>query len=143
MNKIFLFLVMTLIIVNYTNAQEYTDYHNYASRNIKTSGQVDADGFGVGEWKHYSEKGDLEYIVNHTTKISKKYYVTGELKEQGTFNPDTGAHIGEWITYYRNGKIKVIGINDEDGEKNGEFKSYFKSGTLKSVIRYKNGIKQG
>lgn len=90
-----------------------------------------------------SENGDLEYLINHSSKISKKYYATGELNEQGTFNPDTGAHIGKWITYYKNGKIKVMGMNGEDGKKNGVFKTFFKNGSLKSIERYKSGVKQG
>lgn len=128
--------------------KEYKEYYDHVSINgdgknrLKTTGQVDKNGFSVGEWKHYLENGVLEYITNFSSNVSKKYYATGELKEIGKFNSDSGAHIGEWITYYKNGTIKTLGVNNDDGEKNGVYKTYFENGSLESATNYKNGIIQ-
>lgn len=115
MKKLLLFLV-TIFFFNFTSAQEKIEsYYNYAKGNIKESGEIDKNGFPTGEWKYYLENGTLEYCINWESNFIKKYYASGELKETGTFIPDTGIHIDEWITYYKNGKIKTKKIFDEDG----------------------------
>lgn len=117
MKKTILFLV-TIFIFNYINAQEQKEYYyNYAKGNIKESGKIDKNGFPTGEWKYYLENGTLDYIINWETNFIKKYYITGELKQKGTFIPETGTHIGEWITYHKNGKIKTQELFDENGIK--------------------------
>lgn len=134
-------LIVTIFTISYSIAQESESYYP-VSNTLKQSGQIDENGFAIGEWKYYLESGILEYNINYTTKISKKYYATGELKEKGTFNPDTGAHIGEWNTFYKNGNIKTKGINNEDGNKNGKFSIYFENGSIDSCEIYLDGVKQ-
>ena len=129
MKKTILFLI-TLLFISYTNAQEQKEnYYNYAKANIKESGQIDKNGYPTGEWSYYLENGSLDYIINWETNFIKKYYNTGELKEKGTFIPETGVHIKEWITYYKNGKVKTKEI-------------YNKYGTLKSSEIYKKEVIQ-
>lgn len=140
-NSIILFA--TLFIINFVNGQETVkNYYNYGIGNIKDTGQLNKDGFPIGEWKYYLENGTLDYIINWDINLSKSFYTTGELKEKGTFIPDTGSHIGEWIAYYKNGKIKSIMMFDENGLKNGECKTYFENGKVESVEIYKKGEKQ-
>lgn len=117
MKKTILFLV-TIFIFNYINAQEQKEYYyNYVKGNIKESGKIDKNGYPTGEWKYYLENGALDYIINWETNFIKKYYITGELKQKGIFISETGTHIGEWITYHKNGKIKTQEIFDENGIK--------------------------
>lgn len=142
MKNTILFLAM-LLFINFTNAQEQKEsYYNYAKANLEETGKIDKNGFPTGEWSYYLESGSLDYIINWETNYIKKYYVTGELKEKGTFIPETGVHIKEWVTYYKNGQVKEIVLYNENGDKNGEFKSYFENGTLKSVEVFKNGVSQ-
>jgi len=111
-----LLLIPALFIGFYLRAQElkeHIEYYDYVSVNasgeskIKMISNVDKNGFVVGEAKHYLEDGTLKFIINHTSNISKEFYHSGELKKVGAFNPDTGEHLGEWITYNKKGKIIV------------------------------------
>jgi len=109
-------LFVTLFLFNCTNAQEQKEtYYNFAKGNIKESGEMDKNGYPIGVWKYHAENGVLNYVINWDTNFIKMYYPTGELKQKGTFIPDTGTHIGEWITYYKNGKIKTQEVLDEHG----------------------------
>ena len=128
MKNTILFLVV-LFFINYTNAQEQKEnYYNYAEASIKEIGEIDKNGFPIGEWSYYLESGSLDYIINWETNYIKKYYGTGELKEKGTFIPETGVHIKEWVWYYKNGTVKATNIYNE----NGEFKTFFENGILKN-----------
>ncbi|MFK5890510.1 MAG: hypothetical protein QM486_07250 [Flavobacteriaceae bacterium] len=140
MKKAILFLV-AILSISYSNAQEQKKNYHFNGI-LESSGQIDENNFPIGEWKYYSKEGDLNYELNHTTNYSKEYYTTGKLKAEGTFNPLTGVHIKKWITYYKNGQIKTKGVFDENGEKNGKFKTYFKNGTLDNIAIYKEGVKQ-
>tara|TARA_R110001583_G_scaffold17310_4_gene70150 strand:- start:213 stop:593 length:381 start_codon:yes stop_codon:yes gene_type:complete len=105
MKKTILFLV-TILFFNSTNAQEQNEnYYNLAKGNVKEVGEIDKNGFPIGEWKYYVESGALDYTINWDTNFSTTYYLTGGIKEKGTFIPDTGVHIGEWISYNKNGEI--------------------------------------
>lgn len=109
-------LLVALFIVNHILAQEQIEnYGNYAKGNIKETGKLDNNKLPIGEWKYYLESGILDYSINWDTNFFKKYYDTGELKESGTFIPETGTHINEWITYYKNGEIESRKIFDENG----------------------------
>ena len=138
-NKILLLLMVFAFF--YSNAQEDKTYYP-VSNNLKKSGELDKNGFPVGEWIFYLENGATDYKINFTTNFSKKYYETGELKEAGKFDPGTGDFINEKITYHKNGKIKVKGMYNNDGKKNGEFKTFFEDGTLVSCELFIEGVKQ-
>lgn len=135
-----LLIFITFLSINTINAQEKIEkYYNYAKGNIKEAGAIDKNGFPIGEWNYYLDSGALGYIINWETNFSKEFYETGELKVTRTFNPDTGASIGESITYFKNGKIELSGNYDNNGDKNGVFKTFFKNGTLKNIQTYING----
>lgn len=141
MKKTLLFLVITLIF-NYSNAQKLVEKYNYASGKTTETGKVDKNGFPIGEWQYKLDNGALDYTINWEQNSIKKYFESGELKETGTFIPETGVSIGKWISYYKNGTIKTIKTYDANGVKNGEFKHYLKNGTLKTIETYNKGIKQ-
>jgi len=101
--------------ISYIQAQEL-NYYYPNSTVIKESGKVDAGGFPKGIWKYFSENGTLDYEINWGTNYIKKYYTTGELKETGTFIPETGVYIGKWITYNKNGQVKSKKIFNSTGK---------------------------
>ncbi|MFK5982438.1 MAG: hypothetical protein QM499_05955 [Flavobacteriaceae bacterium] len=121
MKNIFL-LVTILLITNFANAQEQkTDYYPNSTV-LKEIGKLDKNGYPIGEWKYYLKEGVLDYKINWETNYIKKYYTTGVLKEEGTFIPGTGVHIGEWITYKEDGKIEAQKVFDENGVEIGNKK---------------------
>lgn len=108
------FLLSTLFVITIIQAQKpqkITELYDYVSINkngeskIKMQGEIDNNGFVIGEWKHFLKDGTLKYIIDHDNNISREFYKTGELKSIGSFNPDTGEHLGVWITYNRKGEI--------------------------------------
>lgn len=46
-------------------------------------------------------------------------------------------------TYHSNGQLKSVGTRDGDSKKTGEWRTYFESGKLKSIIQYQNGVEHG
>ena len=74
--KINLLLICFLSSCFILNAQEKTkNYHD--NGNLKSEGQYDADGNGIGEWKFYYESGKLQKTGNYlngTPDGEWKYY---------------------------------------------------------------------
>ncbi len=106
-----------LFVFNNTKAQELKKSYYPNSTILKDTGKLDPNNYPIGEWKYYRVNGNLDYVINWDTNYIKKFYTTGELKEEGTFIPDTGVHIGKWITYYKNGKVKTQETFDTSGIK--------------------------
>jgi len=115
--KSLLILLTLLFFINYSYAQEQKT--NYLPNNtfVKEDGKLDENGYPIGIWKYYLENGSLEYQIDWETNYITKYYLTGEIKEEGTFIPETGVHINKWITYFKNGSINTIEIFDKNGIK--------------------------
>ena len=116
MNKIVILLVM-MFVINYANAQETKNSYYPNSTILKETGKLDNNNYPTGEWKYYLETGNLDYVINWETNYIKKYYATGGIKEEGTFIPKTGVHIGKWIIYYKNGEVKTQETFDKNGIK--------------------------
>ena len=104
-------ILFTIVFVQAQEQKVVTEYYDLVSinknheGNIKMQGNIDNNGFAVGKWKHYLKDGTLKYIIDHDKNISREYYKTGELKTIGAFNPDTGEHLGKWISYNKKGEI--------------------------------------
>jgi hypothetical protein len=119
MKKIIIGLVM-MFTINFINVQEQKISYYPNSTNIKDTGKIDKNNYPFGIWKYYLITGSVDYIINWKTNYIKQYYATGELKEEGTFMPETGVHIKKWATYSKNGKIKTQEVFDENGIKQTE-----------------------
>ncbi|MCF8275076.1 MAG: toxin-antitoxin system YwqK family antitoxin [Flavobacteriaceae bacterium] len=127
------------------------------------------NGMAHGEWKTYYPSGELfttgtfsngnligvfktymsgEIVEKATVDtVSKKvlierYHIatTGKLSEIGFLN-ENGESQGEWKSYYYNGKLETIG-NYNNGKKSGEWKSYNNEGDLVDTEEYKDGVPQ-
>jgi antitoxin component YwqK of YwqJK toxin-antitoxin module len=79
-------------------------------------------------------------IFSCTSKLKKKYYDSGELKE--TFQLVDGKKNGIDNKYYKNGQL-LNTINWKDGYRNGLAKNYFESGEIKSVYSFLNDLQEG
>ena len=68
----------------------------------------------------------------------KDYFINGLLSN--TYKYLDGFNQWKYIVYYKNGKIKNVGIysGNEGVKKNGIFKEYYENGTLKSEAVYKD-----
>lgn len=73
------------------------------------------------------------------SKKKKYFYKTGELYSIIEVN-NKDINNGFIKTYYKSGKVKAIG-KYKSGKKNGEFISYYETGEINSLESYKNNIK--
>ncbi len=164
MKKIILFLILCIISLYATNAQEKKSYYN--------SGKLDAiqnysNGKLHGVQKYYYENGQLSSIENYVNdKLEgefKSYYEDGQLREIAhylndephgatslyfdngqlfeTINYSYGKENGESKTYQYNGQPDKM-ENYSNGKQDGIQKSYFE-GQLSQIVTYKDGIRNG
>ncbi|WP_443633585.1 DUF1036 domain-containing protein [Candidatus Marifrigoribacter sp. Uisw_064] len=89
---------------------------------------------GIGNWTYwkYYSNGQLKKYYSKEEYIGfignyESYYENGKLKEKGAYNDDDKD--GEWSFYYENGKLKEKGAYKDD-DKNGEWSFYFSNGQL-------------
>ncbi len=110
-------IIILLIVIFTTNikAQELVKHYYSVSTIIKDTGSLDKNGLPIGTWKYYTKNTTLDYEINWDINFIKMYYTTGELKEEGTFIPETSVHIKQWITYCKDGKIDDKIVYDENG----------------------------
>lgn len=106
------------------------------------------------EWKHCEAKNAsyyriITYVAPHTPKgIVKDYYITGELQGEGTFvwvdYSDDGKNFseGEMKTYYRSGKVKSHTYY-YNNKPNGPTQEYFENGSVKSETCFNHGTITG
>ena len=72
----------------------------------------------------------------------KLVYDNGNIKETGEFNKN-GERTGEWISYFEKGNVSSKGKFD-NGKPEGEFSAYYENGNLKEVGKFtENGSKIG
>ena len=136
----------------------------YDNGNIKSEGNYKS-GIKHGYFKDYSVDGNLVSIVKYsngeiqkdaveTAKLDLKtvYYQTGQVQKIGSYKNNIpegvtreysqdGKIIGAKI--YHEGIIVGLGIVDEAGLKQGEWKEYWDSGEIKAAGKYSNGLKIG
>ena len=117
----------------------YEEYLENGSPSKKGNNGEKGGGFGpyYGEignwtyWKYYSN-GQLKKYYSKEEYIGfignyESYYENGKLKEKGAYNDDDKD--GEWSFYYENGNLKEKGAYKDD-DKNGEWSFYFSNGQL-------------
>jgi antitoxin component YwqK of YwqJK toxin-antitoxin module len=117
----------------------YEEYLENGSPSKKGNNGEKGGGFGpyYGEignwtyWKYYSN-GQLKKYYSKEEYIGfignyESYYENGKLKEKGAYKDDDKD--GEWSFYYENGNLKEKGAYKDD-DKNGEWSFYFSNGQL-------------
>ncbi len=127
--------------------ESYTVYVNYPDYTIKTDISSKGKRINVQEeltYYWYASNKIMETTGGYDGKILNgpytSFYVTGNLKEKGTFR--NGIKNGEWITWYETGKMKEINVWRR-GIKSSTSKSFDISGDLISETKYRNGKLNG
>ncbi|QGY44732.1 hypothetical protein GM418_13960 [Maribellus comscasis] len=94
--------------------------------------------------EQYYPEGQLEIkytdsiVSNQELKFMQAFFENGNLEQTGFYTKED-VRCGEWIDYYSNGQIEIIG-NYELGNRNGFFEYYFENGQLWTECEYKNGL---
>ena len=65
----------------------------------------------------------------------------GKLLSEGEYN--MGQKVGTWKVYNQNGDLVRQEEYNDEGEPHGKWQTWYDHGKLKSVINYKNGMKEG
>ena len=73
--------------------------------------------------------------------IKTTYYENGQLKSTVQLN-ENGERNGTWESYYKTGQLKNKG-EYKNGEQEGVWEEYYKDGEQKSKEEYKNGMQEG
>jgi antitoxin component YwqK of YwqJK toxin-antitoxin module len=86
---------------------------------------------------HIMEKSTFK-DNNRTGKYERYYnYPEKALKSEAVY--EKGMAIGEYKSYYRNGKLDETGLYNKSGEKDGIWKNYYDNGNLSSEESYSDG----
>lgn len=107
------------------------------------------------EWKVVSNKAFASFyrVLDLSDKSTSKkhyrdYYITGELQSEGGYisidKADDNKSIfdGEWINYYKSGKIEQKGFRVK-GIEQGEYTAYYENGLVKTHVIMLNGKPDG
>lgn len=88
------------------------------------------DGKGKIVEKKYATQ--IETLVKKDTLWQvTRFFGNGKVKNFGHFkNKDKKQPIGEFITYYRNGQVSTLLFYNNQGKKNGDYKTWFANGKL-------------
>ncbi len=143
-----------------------TMYKNY---DLYITGSYDDSGKKTGAWKVYYLSGALksEFNFKNGIEVGKtiEYSENGLIRKTTTYN-DKGDKIDEvkytdkgypdyetklisdnakdYISYYNNGnKEYTLAMDSNENIKDGKYKTYYKNGTLKKEIEFKNGKLSG
>lgn len=74
-------------------------------------------------------------IIQNNTNLYTETYPNGQIKIKGHLIKDKRQ--GTWVSYYENGSIWSE-TNYQDGEKNGETKSFYPNGNLRYLGYYES-----
>jgi len=95
-----------------------------------------------GPYKEYDSKGNL--IVSGTyfdgMKNGKWIEEIGDMRTEGEYRNDK--QVGEWVSYYDNGKMAFQGKFNA-GYPDGEHFFYYENGKLREIQTYAAGVKHG
>lgn len=119
---------------------KYRDQHLLSSQATYVHGKLN-QGLPEGIWKYYHKNGEF-----HFQNFYKDGLLNGVIKkinrEHGSeFNFVDGKKHGTG-KYFRNGKLSST-ENYKDGQKDGLFKSYDKTGIVRNIASYQNGQLHG
>lgn len=107
------------------------------------------------EWKGVSNRAFASFyrVLDLSDKSTSKkyfrdYYITGELQSEGGYisidKADDKKSIfdGEWINYYKSGKVEQKGFR-LNGIEQGEYTVYYENGLVKSHVTMLDGKANG
>ena len=80
---------------------------------------------------------EIEYENGFPNGLEQRYYEDGTLKQTGIIRNDK--KIGIWKSYHPNGQLNNITPFDENGKIDGESITYYSTGKVKSLYKYKQG----
>ena len=108
------------------------------------------NGWIIGDSYTYYENGNLKthYKFDEDTLVFPKDYKPIQDTEQiyllckKFLYEKFSKPKGEWITYYRNGKIRST-VNYSNGVKSGQCKYFYEDGKLNEEMSYKDGLLSG
>lgn len=124
------------------NSKPYTgkfrDY--YLTGKLQGKGQF-VEGKLQGERWMYFKNGKVAEYMQYENGFPEgkeiRYYEDGTIKQIGFYKE--GFEIGEWKKFHPNGKVKQISNFNEEGQLNGEIKTFYSTGQLKGSSVFKNG----
>ncbi|MBQ2542241.1 MAG: toxin-antitoxin system YwqK family antitoxin [Bacteroidales bacterium] len=100
------------------------------------------DGLPSGSYKEYDLLGNV--IVTGTyfdgMKVGKWTEQIGDMRSEGEYRNDK--KIGEWVSYYDDGKLEFRGKYDA-GYPNGEHYYYYPNGRIRELQTYAMGVAHG
>jgi antitoxin component YwqK of YwqJK toxin-antitoxin module len=140
----------------------------YAPDSIDHRNKLDDYGKKWGTWQYFSRNGMLILELNYKdNKLNGEFIryngITGKMLEKGAYLNDMkngsftkwysngtkrvegsyrkGLKNGIWSYYFKNspGIIRLNG-NFKDGKKHGKWVFYDKNGTIRSIIKYEDGL---
>jgi len=97
--------------------------------------------------RYYFENGEIlgkGILVNNGKTLNgywELYYPAGNIKSKGNFNKN-GEREGEWTGYFRSGKLKAREFS-KNGKLDGLQQYYFENGNPSSIENYTNGQPDG
>jgi len=109
----------------------------YENGQKKTNGQY-TDDKRVGEWTYWNENGilkDKEFFKNGLLNLAEGYFANGTMSYKGKYF--LGSRHGVWTYWNTEGRITFKG-NFKYGLKDGEWIRYFKEGKMK--LNFSSGI---
>lgn len=108
-------------------------------------GIIDESGKKQGKWIHYYDNGSIEsegsYVDNVKRGLWTFYFENGNIEETGSFDA-LGQYNGDWKWYYKDGSIRIVEFYFE-GEQEGKYSEYDVDGTILLEGTYVNGIREG
>lgn len=94
-----------------------------------------------GEIEEFHENGKLKhkafYINDKVDGCAKYWYDYGQLSTVEYY--DKGLRIGNWINYYRSGKVKFIQPFNNHGQYDGSMIAFFENGNKRREEEYQKG----
>lgn len=140
----------------------------YSPDTIGHRNKLDDFGNKWGNWQYYSKNGVLILEINYKNNKRNGEFVryngiTGKMLEKGAYLEDLkngsftkwytnnskrvegsyrkGMKNGIWSYYFKNspGTVRLNG-NFKDGKKHGKWVFYDKNETIRSIIKYDNGL---
>lgn len=111
---------------------QYIEY--FENGNIYIKGNY-SNGKKNGEWLYF--EGELKFEFEKDWGGNKIVTIDKSLEYY-----EMGKRVGEWRTYFKNGKLKII-KNYKNDKLDGEQKYFFENGNIKSIEIYHNDIIEG